>query len=185
MATWGEFQSLIQLSAALNGTFAALGTFLDKDTRREKEIIEKIIEKIDKIDYELIENKSRVSKKLNAKTRLILLKGNCNFIERKFNIFIYKILRSLCAALFVTSIVLLIVSSFLYSDIINYLWSTIILLHITPFFIGICYSAYLLVICKRKITRPRREIELEIWENRHSSQEAENEGSSNGRNGSS
>lgn len=131
--TWGNFQSLIQLSAALNAAFYALADLLQRDFEIEERRINVLIAKLRRRGDDDAKIRADLSK-----THLLL--GELKHIERRYAAAASRVFRPLCIFAFLGAAVLLVVSSFAYNTELPFVGAVFIILSALPFFSAIIFA---------------------------------------------
>jgi hypothetical protein len=157
--TWGDFQSLIQLSVALNGAFAAFASFFGSGLQKEERLLHYLLEECG--DATL----PRVGE-LSFGARVRLLQGERLQFERQFDFFINVVARYSCLVVALIGIVLLVYSSYRYKLPINASEAATCSALLLPFVVGSMYSIYLSVRLHRSVSLPRRQVENALIEAR-------------------
>lgn len=170
-ATWGEFQSLIQLSIALNGAFAAFSTFFGADIGRYRAKIDHLLDNDDLIighqlssvtpsmvDQSIDAEKAR----LQGRADLIRLKGRCAESEITFRSMIHRFFRYICVVACISGISLIVYSSFYFDATISNFWRWISVLHLAPFLLATLYAVVMSLRFYVEVAREFRAIEERI-----------------------
>ncbi len=131
--TWGGFQSLIQLSVALNAAFAAFGTYSGSNIKREKARFEKIRQQI--------VNGAQLPPKddgdVGGEASVLLLEGKCESLIQYYDDFVNGRYRIVCVLFSALGIPVLIYSSYRANDPICYNVDITIIALYLPFLYGL------------------------------------------------
>jgi hypothetical protein len=139
---WGAFQSLIQLSVALNTAFVGVGTFFlplaEQEARKLRNLAYRLKKRLTNADGQ---QRTEIERLM---TDLRLLRGDAVWMERHVATVIQKYLPPFCALATVAGLILLIISSFLFDEKIGTGWIVVVLLTLAPFTCGlvICSVAF-------------------------------------------
>lgn len=145
MSIWGEYQSVIQLSVALNTAYAALATYLGGDLSSEQQALQET-------DAAVLKDK-REAKKI-ALSNLHLLGGELTHAAQCHEAIIDKAVRPTCLVVSLFGIALLVVSSILYSEPIDIAWQFLCIFLLLPFLAGVGFTA--VFIMKIRCLRAKR-----------------------------
>jgi hypothetical protein len=160
---WGEFQSLTQLSIALNAAFATIPTFLGNSIKREQSLVNSYISDAEYLE-ELVDKKvisySLPNRRLSAQFSDI--SAEYRKLEHRFDQFIYTVIRYLCLIAAAISFVILIISSCRYNSHIPIHWRIYSILQYSPFIAGISYAFYLTAVPFRKYHKDQLNLYAEL-----------------------
>lgn len=131
---WGEFQSLMQLSIALNAGYAAFSTFTGRVFVHANQRLRRLIGLSERISRTHQDNCD-----INLTSQLRLLDGECHAISRLHDRMLDKRLRPICIAFAISGLILLICSSYFYSDTIHLALQALVLASLAPFAL-VCMS---------------------------------------------
>lgn len=160
MQHWGDFQSVIQLSIALNAAYAALASYLGTNLPNERGLIQEIMDAIPKAQRATSDIKDTETQPTLSKfTTLQLLYGKSIEVERRYESIINAIVRPICILSAILGAALLIASSFFYSEEISTTWQVVSSLLILPFIAGAIYSLCVSIQVHLTISNPRRQCE--------------------------
>lgn len=155
MSAWGDYQSVIQLSVALNSAYAALATYLGSDLRSEQQAI--------KDANAAVPNEKREDKRV-ALTDLHLLDGKLTHAAQRYETVIDNGIRPACLIASLLGIVLLVVSSVFYSATINATWQFICGALLLPFLVGVGFATALIIKIRVNFATNRRRLEAKLFQ---------------------
>lgn len=153
MHYWGEFQSFVQLAAALNAAFAGLGTFLGNAIVLERARLHTEISKLQENPLA-----ARANRSLSDVATLISLEGETEHIERIYDRFLDRYVRPFCISGMLFSIFFLAMSSYEYRCPISPTYQIILILTYAPFLAGVIYYIVITVKLRNRVTTKRIEI---------------------------
>lgn len=158
---WGDFQSVIQLSIALNAAYAALSSYIGTSLTREKRLISELLDQLKAVDpaeptVPLLRPPHDPSR---LKIELRALIGECVKAERRFEGAINRFLRPVCIAASLIGLVLIVLSSIYYNDEIKIGWLIVSCGLLLPFAIGASMSMLMSAQTYLDISKRRREHE--------------------------
>ena len=156
MALWGEYQSVLQLSVALNTAYAALATYVGNDLQVERQSIREL-------DGAVPPERRASKDTARAVADLQVLDGKIASAQIKYESAINSYFRPACLLGSFLGVALLIVSSVLYTSNIDGFWKIASCLLLSPFLLGTLYAAKLHLDVRRKYRKERRLIERTIW----------------------
>ena len=136
---WGDFQGLIQLSIALNGTFAVLSTFLGNVKEKSVELTE--VHRDYAISIEKTFPTAAIPDKLSS--RFDYLIDEFRSVDELYDNLFIAIIRQLCLYLAIIAIFFAIYAAFKFSTHINVLAQYYIVIQLVPFLLGIAYLTWL------------------------------------------
>jgi hypothetical protein len=160
--SWSAFQSLFQLSVALNVGFIALIAFFGNTFEREKRQIEQLTSSskfvVDEFERRNISSEIQIkdyTKALNLQFELVHEEGNADFIA-------YVVLRVVAIICAVLALIFLSISSFNSGNEIGYFsrFSSVALL--VPVLTFALYSTYHSISAALRYGRKRKEIETSV-----------------------
>ena len=127
MSNWGDYQSLIQISIALNAAYFSLSQFLNPDAANQKSLISTAIgvAENDASGQNFSERLQRVLQDVNGQK------------EKDKNFF--RLFRVASAVLFLLGIILLFIGSYKSTDTVGDWIILVCALLNAPFVIGLCY----------------------------------------------
>lgn len=169
--TWGNFNSLVQLSIGLNAAFATFSDFLGDGLSREDNHINKLIKRNDKI----IESDPNNKEAQIDKKRLRFLSGEC--IENKVNHEKFRtgFVRFGGFACAFIGVIILIYSAYHDNAPIPLLGIIIIYLLLLPFILGAGHGMYISMKTSFDISKRRQNIERKIIDRIKSAAKENNE----------
>jgi hypothetical protein len=148
---WGDFQSVIQLSVALNAAITALITFARPDVVAEKREVDRLA---------LLPSAwSKPDGGVPVRTSLQLLSGRCERVLRRYDRLQDGWIRSLAIASAVASIGLLVWSSYVYRDPIPGWAAVLAVLQFIPFLAGMLAAVLVALHCRMVIMPERLRLE--------------------------
>jgi hypothetical protein len=154
---WSQFQSLAQLSVAMNGAFSAIGGFLSRDIAQEEADLTRIIRVIE-TECGKGRTYNLTSKGLDVLLVTKALLAEARYLDNLHAATLSFAIRPLCLIGAVLGILLLIKSSYNYTEKIDqpYLW----LLYIcnVPFFLGILVTIITSLLVYFRVIKPKAEI---------------------------
>jgi hypothetical protein len=153
MSAWGEYQSVIQLSVALNTAYAALATYLGGDLRLEQQAIKEA--------DSAVPNEEREAKRA-VLIELYLLDGELTQATQRYEAVIDWGIRPVCLVASCVGIVLLIVSSICYGSKIDVAWQLLCGIMLLPFIVGVGFAIKLIIKVHRKFATKRKELESRL-----------------------
>lgn len=164
MATWGDFNSLIQLSIGLNAAFATFSDFLGDGLPREERRIDRLIKTIDKRPPGDCSPPSQDS--LSDRRELQFLLGRCasnRVSHERFRANFVRIGGFLCAFLGAAA---LIYASYNSETPILFEGQLVVYLLLIPFAFGACHGMYTAIKSYLEVSLKRQVIEERIAERR-------------------
>jgi len=155
--TWGEVQSLAQLSVALNGAFSAIAGFVGSDFARERAELARLIETMDAQAARGVRHTSRI-RGLSPRVVARSLIAECDAIERRTEFLLTTLVRPLCVVGAVVGMILLIVSSYLYARPVGPFLICCLIGSNAPFFLGLLIVSGISAWLNRRVKRSRLNI---------------------------
>lgn len=138
-SSWGDFQSLLQLSIAINAAFIAFAGFFGDIVDSRKQHISFMMNKLSDIPVRDMDG-------LSPRSKLISLSGKLDKIEKSYKDFVNGRLKILSMLAIPTAIILLVTSSYHSKCKMSPLFQSISVLHLLPFMFGMLY--YALTVCR-------------------------------------
>ncbi len=163
--TWGEFQSIIQLSIALNAAFAALSSFIGTSLTREKRLLEELIDRLQSIGVAGQSVATVLKPAYSPKTLKIEIRGLVGEsvrMQHRYDGLINRYLRPVCIVASLAGLVFIIVSSFLYKDEIGIYCIALSCSLLFPFAAGALLSLHLSWRTYARISARRKEHEAKF-----------------------
>jgi hypothetical protein len=154
VAKWGDFQSLIQLSIALNIAFATLPTFMGNVLQRTVAEMDYLITRAQEAEQVKADGAEEFRRDIS--TAMIFLKGDYLTIQEKFQAFLYRWMREICALTAIISTFLLVISSFCYDAGVPRIVEIMCVLELLPFLVGMSYALYLSVVPLTRLDKRKR-----------------------------
>lgn len=165
MPHWGDFQSVIQLSIALNAAYAALSSYVGTSLHREQRLLEELIHRLQSIGkagqpLAAVLKPNYTAAQLKIEIRGLI--GESMKIQHSYDAVINRYLRPVCIVASLVGIVLIIVSSFSYNEDISERYIALACGLLFPFSGGAFLSLHLSWKAYSRISRRRREYEAKF-----------------------
>lgn len=132
-ATWGNFQSFIQLAIALNSAFAAFGSYAGNDITRERARLTRIMGAVQNGASLPVTGHETVG----GAAEIMLLEGKCADLLHNYNNFVTGFYRVICVIAAGIGIGFLLYSSILPNEKMNPVTIILVSIFYVPFYYGV------------------------------------------------
>lgn len=160
MAQWGEYQSLFQLSVALNTALAAVSDFLGSAPREGADRAERLADRARQ--FQQIDDPRYKDSYTHIVAGFTLAKGRYQAIYENYELYVQKYARPVCIAFALMSFAGLLRSSINYTHGIEGLWLIFAYLQFVPIMAGAVFALYRSLISLREPNRRLRECSRQL-----------------------